>query len=195
MNTIIQLLNEAGYKNTNTNRERAVRNMNLLLDSGVMTIKFINADKYNAKEGGQSFWFKSNEKDLCTAYQVTLFGKTYNGHFIQKKSTTKYLASVAFDGTREYALDINYYDNYTLSINDIQIRVAQLISVIRNGVDFFAPKVFAAQGDCSCGKCNGKGVIPAFAYYANGICFDCGGSGIDRAVLKSFISTSIASVK
>jgi len=38
MNTIIQLLNEAGYKNTNTNRERAVRNMNLLLDSGVMTI-------------------------------------------------------------------------------------------------------------------------------------------------------------
>jgi len=73
--------------------------------------------------------------------------------------------------------------------------VAQLISVIRNGVDFFAPKVFAAQGDCSCGKCNGKGVIPAFAYYANGICFDCGGSGIDRAVLKSFISTSIASVK
>jgi hypothetical protein len=186
MNTIIQLLNEAGYKNTNTNRERAVRNMNLLLDSGVMTIKFINAEKYNAQEGGQSFWYtSSNGKKRCTAYMVTIFGKTYYGDFIAKTSSQVV-----------WGMEVkNHLDNYILSIEDIQIRVAQLISIIRNGVDFFAPKVFAAQGDCSCGKCNGKGVIPAFAYYANGICFDCGGSGIDRAVLKSFISTSIASVK
>jgi hypothetical protein len=116
---------------------------------------------------------------------VTLFGKTYYGNWIPKTSTQFV-----------WGMEVkNHLDNYTLSIDDIQIRVAQLISIIRNGVDFFAPKVFASQGDCSCGKCNGNGVIPAFAYYANGICFDCGGSGIDRAVLKSFISTSIASVK
>jgi hypothetical protein len=89
----------------------------------------------------------------------------------------------------------NHLDNYTLSIDDIQMQVAQLIGIIRNGVDFFAPKVFAARGKCSCGKCSGKGVIPAFHYYANGICFDCGGSGIDRVVLKSFIKDSITSVK
>ena len=30
---------------------------------------------------------------------------------------------------------------------------------------------------CKCGKCDGVGVIPAFYYYANGICFDCMGIG------------------
>lgn len=185
MNTLIQLLNEAGYKNTNTNKERAVRNMNLLLDSGVMSIKFIDADKYNAKEGGQSFWFKSNGKQRCTAYMVTLFGKTYYGNWIPKTSTQFVWGMEVKD----------HLDNYILSVNDIQIRVAQLISIVRNGVDFFAPKLFAALGDCSCNKCSGKGVIPAFDYYANGICFECGGSGIDRDVLKSFIRDSIESVK
>ena len=29
----------------------------------------------------------------------------------------------------------------------------------------------------TCGKCNGKGIIPAFYYYAEGICFDCMGLG------------------
>jgi len=185
MNTLIQLLNEAGYKNTNTNRERAVRNMNLLLDSGVMSIEFIDADKYNAQEGGKSFWFKSNGKQRCTAYMVTLFGKTYYGNWIPKTSTQFVWGMEVKD----------HLDNYTISIDAIQMQVAQLIGIIRNGVDFFAPKVFAAKGDCSCSKCNGKGVIPAFAYYANGICFDCGGSGIDRVVLKSFIKDSISSVK
>lgn len=31
---------------------------------------------------------------------------------------------------------------------------------------------------CTCRKCNGTGFIPAFAWYANGVCFDCGGIGI-----------------
>lgn len=34
------------------------------------------------------------------------------------------------------------------------------------------------QEPCTCGKCNGTGHIPAFNYYANGICFDCGGIGM-----------------
>ncbi len=29
-----------------------------------------------------------------------------------------------------------------------------------------------------CGKCNGSGFIPQFAYYANGVCFDCMGLGV-----------------
>lgn len=31
---------------------------------------------------------------------------------------------------------------------------------------------------CTCMKCEGKGVIPAFYYYADGVCFDCMGMGI-----------------
>ena len=33
------------------------------------------------------------------------------------------------------------------------------------------------QSETECGKCNGTGNIPAFAWYANGVCFDCMGAG------------------
>ena len=36
----------------------------------------------------------------------------------------------------------------------------------------------AATTPHKCGKCDGKGVIPQFAYYANGVCFDCSGLGM-----------------
>jgi len=29
---------------------------------------------------------------------------------------------------------------------------------------------------CECSRCNGKGIIPAFNYYCDGICFQCYGS-------------------
>ena len=29
-----------------------------------------------------------------------------------------------------------------------------------------------------CCKCKGNGIIPRFMYYAEGVCFDCGGSGL-----------------
>lgn len=31
-----------------------------------------------------------------------------------------------------------------------------------------------------CDKCQGQGIIPAFHYYCNGICFDCCGTGFSR---------------
>jgi hypothetical protein len=30
---------------------------------------------------------------------------------------------------------------------------------------------------CTCGKCGGTGVLPQFAHYADGVCFDCLGIG------------------
>ena len=30
---------------------------------------------------------------------------------------------------------------------------------------------------CTCGKCGGSGFLPQFAYYADGVCFDCLGIG------------------
>lgn len=36
----------------------------------------------------------------------------------------------------------------------------------------------SASSPCECHKCRGRGIIPYFMYYANGVCFDCMGSGI-----------------
>lgn len=192
MNTLIKILNEAGYTNSNTNRERAVRNMNLLLDSGIMSLTLISSESYNAKENGRGFWMMcSDGKKRPTAYKVTLYGKTYYGHIMPKSLTTKWRHIQHMDGTWEFATSTEYYDNTSISISEIQTRVAQLLNIIREDKDFFAPKLFAAKGDCSCAKCNGVGIIPSFIYYANGICFDCGGSGINREALKSFITNSI----
>lgn len=185
MNTLIKLLNEEGYKNTNTNRERAVRNMNMLLDAGIMTLKFSHADRYNDKNEKWGFWYNSNDgKRRCTAYKITLYGKTYFGHFMPKRRTTNYGQGVVITD------DVSYIN---FPIDELQTRVARLISIVREQDDFLAPKLFAAKGDCSCAKCKGVGVIPSFMYYANGICFDCAGSGINRNTLKSFIQSSISS--
>jgi DnaJ-class molecular chaperone len=86
-------------------------------------------------------------------------------------------------------------DNSRLNISDILIRVARLISINKEGVDFLKSQAFEANGQCSCKKCNGTGNIPSFAHYANGICFDCGGVGIDRHVLKSMIKNSLSLAK
>lgn len=39
---------------------------------------------------------------------------------------------------------------------------------------------------CKCGKCSGTGFLPHFAYYADGVCFDCMGVGITgKLVVKN----------
>ncbi len=43
--------------------------------------------------------------------------------------------------------------------------------------------------DSSCHKCNGEGFIPAFSYYCNGICFDCGGTGFNRKFKPTVLLT------
>lgn len=193
-NTIIETLNKFGYLNEGTNRESAIRNLNLLLDSGVMKIELIEADIYNAKEDGKSFWYTGQDgKKYCTPYKVTLFGKRFFGHFVQKSKTTKFKHIQHMDGTWEYVTNTDYYNNYKLDLSEILLRVAQLISIIRGNGDFLQSEIFSKYGKCSCNKCNGVGIIPAFSYYANGICFDCCGIGVDRNTLKMYISESINS--
>jgi len=185
-NTLIGLLQENGYRNTNTNRERAVKNINMLLDAGILQLKFVHADKYNDSEAGWAFWYDSQDgKRRCTNYKVTLYGKTYYGSFVPKKETRN--LGMGFGTITEVV------NNYIIDIDEMQRRIARLISVIRGNGDFMKASVFAKYGDCSCGKCNGNGIIQAFMHYANGICFDCGGSGVDRHTLKMYISQSIKS--
>lgn len=187
MNTLLEILKQAGYKNENTNRERAVRNINLLLDSGILSLKFCHFDKYSDMEKNWGFGFKSKDgKERCTNYMVTLFGKKYYGAFVAKRTKERTI----FGDT-----EIKIKDNSKVDIESLQIRIAQLIKIIKDGDNFLTPELSAAKGQCSCSKCYGKGVIPMFFHYANGICFDCGGSGINRATLKNIISNAFNSVK
>jgi hypothetical protein len=169
-NTIIQLLNEAGYCNKNTNKQKSVKNINLLLDAGILTIKFVHADKFNdPKDRSIAYWYKKEGLyDKCSAYAVTIFGKTYAGHFVSK---SHYI--------------------YDLDIDVMMAHVAKIISVVKGKGDFISPSEFAKYGKCSCAKCSGRGILQEFSYYADGVCFECGGSGIDRHTLKRYISESV----
>lgn len=182
-NYIIEQLQEAGYKNEGDNRTRAINNLNLLIDAGVISFEFIKADDYNAKENGRSFWFEAvSGKRRCTAYKVSLFGQKYNGHFIPKKMNQRGPFGL------EYT---TICDNTSLYIDDVMLRVARLISLKKDGWDFMKEEIQAKNGACSCSKCSGRGIIPQFAHYAEGVCFDCGGMGINRSVLKMYIQNAV----
>jgi len=185
MNAIIEKLQTAGYSNTGDNRSYDIRSLNSLIEIGMIDFYFIPADEYN---NGKSFWFSSKDKNgnpvkKCTAYKVMYMGNWYYGHFIPKSTT-----HVIF-GVRS----TDPVDNSSLSINDILCRVARLISSKREGIDFMKAELFAANGECSCAKCHGTGFIPQFAHYAQGVCFDCGGIGIDNRILKSNIKNIVNS--
>ena len=162
MSTLITLLQANGYRNTNTNRERAVRNINMLLDSGILQLKFSHADKYNDQSEGWGFWYDAKDgKRRCTNYMVTLYGKTFYGAFVPKKRNSN--LPWGMGKTTEII------DNYIVDIGALQTRIARLISVIRGKGDFMQSSIFAKYGECSFGKCNGNGIIPAFMYYAEGV--------------------------
>ncbi len=62
------------------------------------------------------------------------------------------------------------------------------IDVLKVCADFLQVKIVKEQVYSSistpheCYKCEGKGVIPAFYYYAKGVCFDCGGCGFQGSL-------------
>lgn len=191
-NTIIERLNAAGYKNTGTNRERAIRNLNLLIDAGILDIVLVPCEQYNSIENAKAFLAKTNDGKLVpSAYQIKLYGKYFSGHIMFTRKTRKICTRVLMSGERVYETVTDVINHKVIQISEIQNRVARLISKIKKGEDFMSPKFMAARGACSCAKCDGVGILPQFAYYAEGICFDCGGSGINRSELRSLIKDAI----
>ena len=185
MNTLLKIINESGYLNSDSNKKRAVRNINLLLDAGILQIAFVHADKYNDQNANWGYWYAAqNGKKRCTNYKINLYGKNYYGAFVPKTRTINYGSGL---------ISTDYIDNRFIDIEALQMRIAHLIS-IQKDQNFMKSEVFAKYGNCSCSKCHGEGIIPSFAYYANGICFDCGGSGINRENLKSFIAGTFKSI-
>lgn len=174
-NTIISFLNEKGYSNTGDNRNFAIKSINTLLDSGFIEIILLD---YEASKTKRYMWEKDG-KLYGTLYKVVVFGKKYLGHWMPSiRKTNLGGGMISWD-----ELDYKYLDLYA-----ILCRIAQLISLNKNGFDFLK------SGNCNCSKCNGTGFIPAFAHYANGVCFDCGGTGIKSEVLKSYIKQNVKQV-
>lgn len=172
-NTIISFLNEKGYSNTGDNRNFAIKSLNTLLDSGFVQITILDYER--SKTHGW-FWEKNNKR-YRTIYKVTVFGKTYLGHWMP--THTRRNMGWGFGDVREE----NDYKN--LDLYAILCRIAGLISLNKNGFDFLK------TGNCNCTKCNGKGFIPQFAHYANGVCFECGGTGIKSGILKEYIKQNV----
>ena len=171
-NTIISFLQEKGYNNTGDNRNFAIKSINTVLDSGF--VKIVLLDYERSKTHGW-FWEKDG-KHYRTIYKVTVFGKTYLGHWMPTHRKTNF-------GGGMISRDELDYKN--LDLYAILCRIAQLISLNKNGFDFLK------NGNCNCSKCNGTGFIPQFAHYANGVCFDCGGTGIKSGILKEYIKNNV----
>lgn len=176
-NHIIELLEKNGYANTGDNRNYTIKSLNILLDSGFLSLYFI---PYSESKTHSYMWEKDGKR-YGTLYQFSLFGKRYNGNWMPKKTRT-----ILCWGMGEV---VNEKDYSVFPIDAILKTVARRISLSREGFDFIR------DGSCNCVKCNGRGIIPEFMYYADGVCFDCGGTGIDRHYLQSYIKSNISSVK
>ena len=185
-NHIIELAQANGYKNEGTNRERTIKNLNLLLDAGVLEINLSHADRYNDFSKSYGFWFNSKDgKRRCSNYTFKLYGKSFYGHFVAKRTKSVTWGEEV----------INNVDNSRLYLESMMIHIARTLSSLKGNGDFMKESVFAKYGECSCTKCFGRGFIPAFMHYAGGICFECGGVGIQREILKRYIQESVNSTK
>lgn len=180
-NTLITLLNEHGYTNTGDNRSYAIKSINNLLDSGFLQLKFVSYEK--AKEGYGYIYETKDGKKRRTLYKVTIFGKTYFGHWMPQFTNVH----IGWG----FGVDKRENEYKCLDLYSILCRIARLISINKNGFDFLKDESSYKNGACSCTKCHGTGFIPAFAHYAEGVCFDCGGTGINSNTLKMYIEKNI----
>lgn len=180
-NPIIEKLQEHGYLNTGDNRYYDVRSLNNLLRVGLIDFVFASADVY--ADGSKAFWYPCNDgKKRCTAYKVKVLDKWYYGHFMPKSRTYRNCMG-------ERSIDeIKYRE---INLYDVLCRVARLISINKKGFDFLKDESLSKHGECSCTKCHGTGIIPHFLHYAEGVCFECGGSGINSRILKNYIESSL----
>lgn len=80
-------------------------------------------------------------------------------------------------------ITIGDYQNKIIGQDDRNVTPYNLLRVIGRllkdeKVRESIKKHFYITEECTCNKCNGTGIIPQFIWYAEGVCFDCMGSGI-----------------
>jgi hypothetical protein len=139
MQTIQEILSEAGHTCEGDNRNRAIKECNTALKNGVKI--------WVAKVGRMQTPKREDRKPYTLKVSTEKWQRTSRPNFGPDGQMD------AFDVLKTLALFLQ---------ND---NVKKEMSSIRSGTPD------------PCGKCQGKGVIPAFYYYANGVCFECMGLG------------------
>ncbi len=133
-NKIREIFDAAGRGPIDDNRNRTVRNLNLLLTEGLITI-------------------------LLTPIGTVNIRKSNNFRYNVKISTSKFSRFIKIEGLiTTYQL----LGKVAKFLQDPQVRESMIESI---------------QTPVKCMKCEGTGVLPMFFYYAEGVCFDCGGCG------------------
>ena len=86
----------------------------------------------------------------------------------------KFNIKISLPGTatsRFYVKELNQH-------TDIPFTILKLLAKFLRR-DVVKAKIYSeTEVPCKCMKCDGAGVIPAFYYYADGVCFDCMGVGV-----------------
>lgn len=172
-NRIIKILNDAGYKNVGDNRNYIIRSLNTLLETGMLEIQFITHER--VMDGYRYHWEKDG-KTYGTAYRFKLFGKWYLGHWMAAKT----LYHDPFGGT--YTRPNDYT---SINLEQVATRIARVMEVIHTGFDSIR------EGRAECPECGGTGFKPQFSHICHGVCFKCGGSGIDYRALRDYIRNNM----
>lgn len=71
---------------------------------------------------------------------------------------------------------VEFIPTNRVEINDVLVKIAIWLSKIiqkYKSSEQFISKISSIK----CDKCGGKGIIPMFSHYADGVCFKCLGSG------------------
>jgi len=96
--------------------------------------------------------------------------------FVSKSDGAKYNVSVSVKKSENswrifrYKSGCTNIDGYdVLKLIGITLQLPEVKEVIKSYVDV----------DSTCQRCNGVGIVPAFHYYCDGICFECYGLGYD----------------
>ena len=119
---------------------------------------------FDIKCDNRSYFTKSINKAICRENVSFLLIK--KGFVATNANGFKYNVKVLIDGKGKY-FKLTSFDPE--AICDCFAKVAQMPHVKES--------IHIHQDAYLCEKCNGKGIIPAFAHVCKGVCFDCLGIG------------------
>ncbi len=160
------------------NRNNVVRALNGLLDAGILELQFLSKDKVN--EGFRYTYTSKDGKKRGTGYRIRLYGGRWHAGHRMPVYNRFHMMGV------EHVDRITYQD---IDAADIASRVATLMQLYR---DKFNPY---REMHARCAYCQGTGYKPQYAHICKGVCFKCGGSGIDMVALKQITQRTIMDMK
>lgn len=173
-NYLKEMLTEAGYSFDKDNRDYMVRSLNGLIDAGILELQFISKERVN--EGYRYHYTAVDGKRRGTGYRIRLYGGKWRaGHWMPTSNSYRMMGEV-------FAQKINYVG---IDILSLATRVASLMETGKKEFDIYR------ESYARCAYCDGTGRKPQYSHICKGVCFQCGGTGIDMAALKSIVTSTL----